>query len=255
MAGKRCVVTGGGTGIGLATARMLYACGAKLALLGRRLEVTQAAAKALDAGGERVMAAACDIRDPETVATAVATVKERFGRIDVLVNNAGGQFPAPAETISPNGFEAVVRNNLFGTWNMTREVVNASMLPEGGGVIVNIIANIARGFPGMVHTGAARAGVENMTRTLAIEWVSRGIRINAVAPGIIETEALSKYPIDVLAVVKKTIPMKRSGTVEETAHCIVFLCSDASTYVTGETLYVDGGARLWGETWPIPDPD
>jgi len=249
-----CVITGGGTGIGLATARMMRGCGARVALLGRREEVVREAAASLGTP-DQAMFHACDIRDTDGVSAAVTAVKERMGAIDVLVNNAGGQFPSPAEHISPKGFAAVVNNNLLGTWNMTHAVANVAMLQQGGGCIVNVIANAWRGFPGMVHTGAARAGVENMTRTLAVEWINRGVRVNAVAPGYIRTDALDRYPPEVLAIVQKGVPMKRLGTAVEVARSIVFLCSDAASYVTGVTLFVDGGARLWGETWPIADPD
>jgi citronellol/citronellal dehydrogenase len=252
MTGRRCLITGGGTGIGLETARILSGLGARLALLGRRVELLEEAARTLDT---EVVIRACDIREPEAVEETVAAVCDELGGIDVLVNNAGGQFPAPAETISAKGFEAVVRNNLFGTWNMTRAVAARAMIPQKGGAIVNVIANIERGFPGMVHTGAARAGVENMTRTLAIEWVSHDVRVNAVAPGVIDTPVIAKYGPELLTMVKKAIPMKRFGSAAEVARCIVFLCSPAASYVTGETLYIDGGARLWGETWPIADRD
>ena len=252
LQGKAAFVTGGGTGIGLAAAKMFYELGANVIIVGRREEVLQQAAYHLDPTGARVLDVVCDIRDPGMVESAVAVAREQFGSIRILVNNAGGQFPAPAEAITPNGFEAVVRNNLLGTWNVTREVAIRSMIPHGGGVVVNVIANVARGFPGMVHTGAARAGVENMTRTLAIEWIGHGIRVNAVAPGIIRTEGVSNYPEDLRMRAVRNTPSKRFGTVEEVARSIVYLASDVSSFVNGVTLYVDGGASLWGETWPIP---
>ncbi len=251
MRGAVAVVTGGGTGIGFACARLLHALGARLALLGRRTEVVEKAAHTLDAKGETTLGVRCDIREPDLVQAAVAQVRERFGRIDVLINNAGGQFPAPAETISTRGFEAVVRNNLTGTWNITREVATAALLPQKSGAIVNVIANVERGFPGMMHTGAARAGVDNMTKTLAIEWVSHGVRVNAVAPGIIASDAFARYPEALKAHAQRMTSMKRCGTPEEVALAVVFLASPAATFITGVTLYVDGGARLWGETWPI----
>lgn len=254
MRDQVCVVTGGGSGIGLATARVLVDCGAKVALLGRTEAKVEAAAQGLDPSGARAMHAACDIREPEQIAAAIAAVRERFGGIDVLVNNAGGQFPAPAEAISPNGFAAVVRNNLLGTWNMTREVATQAMIGHGGGAIVNVIANIDRGFPGMVHTGAARAGVENMTRTLAVEWVTHGVRINAVSPGTILTEGLDQYIEGAVEHSRQETPMKRLGSPAEVAWSIVFLASPAASYITGATLHVDGAQRLWGRTWPIPEP-
>lgn len=245
------IVTGGGTGIGFATARTLSQLGARVALFGRRADVIHKAAVTLDPSGERVMSHACDIRDADQVHAAVTAVAVRMGRVDLLVNNAGGQFPAPAETISPRGFEAVVRNNLLGTWVMTREVATSQMIPGKSGVIVNVIANIERGFPGMVHTGAARAGVENMTKTLAIEWVTHNIRVNAIAPGVIATEGLQQYPPELIENSRRKTPMQRLGTADEVAASIVFMASDAAAFITGVTLYVDGGARLWGDIWPI----
>ncbi|MBI4577476.1 MAG: SDR family oxidoreductase [Planctomycetes bacterium] len=253
--GRTCVVTGGGTGIGLATARGLVTLGARVALLGRRLEVVERAARTLDPEGGRALALRCDTREPPSCEEAVLRVRETLGPIRVLVNNAGGQFPSSAEALSPRGFEAVVRNNLLGTWNMTREVATRSMIPDGGGAIVNVTANVERGFPGMVHTGSARAGVENMTRTLAVEWVRHRIRVNAVAPGSIRTEGLAQYPEAGIEFVRRATPMKRLGTPEEVAWALIFLCSDAASFITGATLAVDGAQRLWGETWPIPDPD
>ena len=137
---------------------------------------------------------------------------ERFGRVDVLVNNAGGQFPTTAEQLTPRGFEAVMRNNLNGTFYMTREVAVRAMIPRARGRIVNVIANIARGFPGMVHTGAARAGVENMTKTLAVEWAQFDIRVNAVAPGIIQSSGIAQYPPELVQAASARTPQKRIGT-------------------------------------------
>ncbi len=172
----------------------------------------------------------------------------------MLVNNAGGQFPSPAAAISPRGFEAVIRNNLLGTFNMTREVAVRAMIPAQRGAIVNVIANIARGFPGMVHTGAARAGVENMTMSLAIEWASFGLRVNAVAPGIIESEGIKQYPPPLVESSRKRTPLKRLGSVEEVAHSIIYLASVAAAFITGTTLRIDGGAAIWGDNWDIPEP-
>jgi citronellol/citronellal dehydrogenase len=198
------------------------------------------------------LATPCDIRKPEEVTAFVKQVVDRFGRVDILVNNAGGQFPSPAQHISPNGFLAVVNNNLVGTFNITREVANQSMIANKRGRVINVIANIYRGFPGMAHTGAARAGVENLTMTLAVEWAQFGILVNAVAPGIILSSGTAQYPPQLLERGIAETPLKRAGTVDEVAASIVFLASPAAQYITGETLRIDGAQSLWGHTWEIP---
>jgi citronellol/citronellal dehydrogenase len=253
--GQVAVITGGGTGIGLATARELCRLGGSVAICSRKQDNVDRGVAALAevAGADRVFGGICDIREPDSVDAYVKSVVERFDKIDILVNNAGGQFPSPAQLISPKGFNAVVRNNLVGTFTMTHAVVNQSMIPRKHGRIVNVIACIYRGFPGMAHTGAARAGVENMTMSLAVEWAQFGILVNAVAPGIIESEGVKQYPPEVLELGIKGTPLKRSGSVEETAASIVFLVSPAAQFITGATLRIDGGKALWGDTWQIAD--
>lgn len=248
------IVTGGGSGIGLATALEMARLGARVAVCGRTPEKLERAAAELGAvaGADHVYAAPCDIREPGQVADFVKAVLARWGRLDILVNNAGGQFPSPAQHISPNGFLAVIKNNLVGTFHMCREVANQWMIAHGGGRIVNVIANIYRGFPGMVHTGAARAGVENMTMTLAVEWSQFGILVNAVAPGIIISSGTAQYPPQLLERGVAETPLKRAGTVEEVAASIVFLASPAAQYITGATLRIDGAQSLWGRTWELP---
>ncbi len=253
FSGEVVLVTGGGTGIGLAAAREFGALGARMALCGRRPEPLAEAAKSLEAAKVEVHQAPCDIRDAAAVEAFVDGVQKRFGRVDVLVNNAGGQFPSAAETLSPRAFEAVVRNNLLGTWTMIHAVANRAMIPQRRGRIVNVIAQIVRGFPGMAHTGAARAGVENLTRTLAVEWVTHGIRVNAVAPGLILSTGTAQYPPGVLEEVRKATPEKRMGTPEEVARVIAFLASRQADFITGQTLYIDGGQSLWGDIWKLPD--
>lgn len=247
------VVTGGGTGIGFEVAMLAGRLGAKAAICGRRETVLREAADRLTQEAIQVAHHVCDIRVPESVDAFVANTMAVFGRIDVLVNNAGGQFPTPAEHLSPKGFDAVVRNNLSGTWTMTHAVATRAMIPKKRGRIVNVIAQIVRGFPGMVHTGAARAGVDNMTKTLAVEWATHGVRVNAVAPGVIATTGTAQYPPELLEFGRRATPLKRLGTAEEVARAIVFLASDAADFITGQTLYIDGGQSLWGDLWQIPD--
>lgn len=249
FAGRTAIVTGGGTGIGKAIADELASLGARVALCGRRIEPVTLAAEDITARGGEAMASSVDIRQPEAIASFVESVQGRFGAVDILINNAGGQFPSPAQHISPKGFEAVVRNNLLGTFNVTHAVANLAMIPQRRGRVVNVIANIARGFPGMAHTGAARAGVDNLTKSLAVEWAPYNIAVNAVAPGTIRSTGTDRYPPELVERAEKKVPMKRLGTCAEVAHLVTYLCSDAADYVTGVTWYIDGGASLWGDIW------
>jgi citronellol/citronellal dehydrogenase len=247
------LITGGGTGIGLAASTEMGALGAKVAICGRRPEPLRQAVDALESKGIEAFGAPCDIREADAISDYVDSVLDRFGRLDVLINNAGGQFPTTAESLSPKGFAAVVRNNLIGTWTMTHAVANKAMIPQKRGRIVNVIAQIIRGFPGMVHTGAARAGVDNMTKTLAVEWAVHGIRVNAVAPGVIVTSGTKQYPPELLDTAEKANPLHRLGTAEEVSHLITYLASRYADFVTGQTFYIDGGASIWGDQWLIPD--
>jgi citronellol/citronellal dehydrogenase len=256
LAGQVAVVTGGGTGIGVATARELARLGARVTIASRKAAVVERAAAGLsDELGRAVHADVCDIRDREGVSAFVARTLAREGRIDLLVNNGGGQFFAPAEAITPNGWDAVIETNLTGTWNLTRAVADAWMLANGGSVI-NITMLTRRTFVGMAHSVSARAGVEAMTRTLAVEWASRGIRLNCIAPGFVASSGLRRYPqgLGLVEKMQSLVPMKRLATTEEIAWWVAFLASPAGAYVTGQTLTVDGGKELWGDYWPIPDP-
>lgn len=257
LEGQVALVTGGGTGIGAAITRELGAQGATVYIASRKPENIEPAAKGLSEElGRPVHPIRADIRDRDSVKACVAQIIEEQGRLDILVNNGGGQFFMPAEMITPNGWDAVIATNLTGTWNMTRAVADAWML-EHGGRIIHITMLTRRTFPGMVHSVSARSGVEAMTRTLAVEWARRGIRINAVAPGFIASSGLGRYPAG-LAVIQEMIPqipLKRPGTPEEVAWMVGFLAGPAGDYITGQTFTVDGGKELWGDYWPIPDPE
>jgi citronellol/citronellal dehydrogenase len=251
FAGQVALVTGGGTGIGLSTAKLLGHLGAQLVLCGRRLEPLQEAERLLRRDAIDVLALTCDIREPTQVEALVKQALVKFGRIDILVNNAGGQFPVAAENLSPRGFEAVVRNNLLGTWNVTHTVATLAFIPQKRGRIVSVTANIKRGFPGMVHTGAARAGVENVTKTIAVEWAQHGIRANAVAPGVIRTSGTDQYPPELLERGRNASVVKRLGTAEEVASLIVYLASPIADFITGQTFSIDGGQSLYGDIYEI----
>jgi citronellol/citronellal dehydrogenase len=255
--GQVCLVTGGGSGIGLQTAKELRHLGADVVICGRTPEKLEAARAELEAfPGGNVLAAPCDIREPDQARALVEQTLERFGKIDVLVNNAGGQFPSPTEVMSPRGWEAVVRNNLNGTFYMTREVATRAMIPARRGRVVMVTATVARGFPGMAHTGAARAGVENLTMSLAVEWARHGIRVNCVAPGNnIRSSGTAQYGEAPLEMSRRATPLKRLGRVDEVARVIVFLASDRNDFVTGSIYRVDGGQALWGDIWPIDETE
>jgi citronellol/citronellal dehydrogenase len=248
--GKVALVTGGGSGIGYEIAKQLLELGAVVYIGSRKQERIEKAVQELQTIGPCI-GLLIDIREPESVKIAAQSIEEESKRLDILINNAGGQFPSPAEMISPKGFNAVINNNLNGTWNVIYEMANRFLLPQKEGTIINIVLNNYRGTPGMSHSAAARAGVQNLTMSLAVEWANRGIRINSIAPGIIQSSGLGQYPEALVAGVAKHIPMKRLGSVEEVAWLCLFLASPMATYITGDTIYVDGGARLWGDIWEI----
>lgn len=251
-----CLVTGGGTGIGAAIARELGHAGAHVAIASRKAEHIQPAARGLSEQiGREVLGLTCDIRDRSAVAAAYEQLLAWRGRLDVLVNNGGGQFFSPAEAISPKGWDAVVATNLTGTWNMTHGAFHAYM-GKHGGTILNITMLTRRTFPGMTHSVAARAGVQAMTRNLAVEWAAKGIRINCVAPGLIASNGVRNYPngTELFRGMQQHVPLKRAGTVADIAHMVTFLASHGGRYITGQTFTVDGGKELWGDWWPIADP-
>lgn len=247
FAGKVVIVTGGGSGIGRCTAHELAALGAQVVITGRKVEKLDKVAAEIIADGGKARGLVCDIRNEEQVRDTIAAVIREFGRLDGLVNNAGGQFPAPLETISANGFDAVVRNNLQGTFLMMREAYNQWMAQHGG-AIVNMTADMWGGMPNMGHSGAARAGVDNLTKTAAVEWARSGVRTNAVAPGWIMSSGMDTYQGDfrkyVIPTLAANVPLKRMGTESEVSAVICFLLSDGAAYVNGVTLRIDGGSSL-----------
>lgn len=248
--GKTVLVTGGGSGIGMAIARQFLQCGATVFIGSRKAERIEQALLTLAPFGP-VYGMAFDIRETDEVAKMADFIAEKASKLDILINNAGGQFPSAAADISPKGWNAVVNTNLNGTWFVTQTMAQKFFFKQQEGVILNIVVNNYRGVPGMAHTGAARAGVMNLTKTLAVEWASRGIRINCIAPGIIQSSGLDNYPPELVAGIERIIPMKRLGTVDEVAALALFLSSPAAAYMTGDTVYMDGGARLWGDIWEI----
>lgn len=250
--GKNALVTGGGSGIGLYIARELLALGANVAICGRNEEKLKRAAADLSHAAERVQALPCDIRDEASVKSCVRSVVQRLGSIDLLVNNAGGQFPSKAEDIRPKGFRAVVETNLTGPFLVSREVFLQSMQDHGGSV-VSILMNMRSGFPMMAHSGAARAGTANLTHTLAVEWGRYGVRVNAVAPGIIRTSGLDTYAPEFRALAiaaARNNQTGRLGTEAETSSAVLFLLSPGANFVTGQVLYVDGGESLYSPLYP-----
>jgi citronellol/citronellal dehydrogenase len=250
LAGQVVLVTGGGSGLGRATAVELAACGAQVVVAGRRREPLDETAALCEEG--RCDVVVCDIREEDQVERMVDEVIERHGRIDTLVNNAGGQYMTPAEDISAKGWDTVVRLNLTGTWLVTHAVATRSMIPAGGGKVMNVTLSPHHGLPAMAHSSAARAAVENLTRVLSIEWARHNIRVNALAAGHFATDALKKYPRPVYEGVARTVPLQRLGEPEEHAWLVAYLASPAGDYYSGCVITLDGARDNWMGPWPPP---
>jgi citronellol/citronellal dehydrogenase len=247
--GQVAIVSGGGTGLGRAIALELAALGSEVIVCGRRPEPLDETV-ALDPTG-RVRAQACDIREEDQVDGLVDGAVTRYGKIDLLVNNAGGQFMAPAEDITPKGFRTVIRLNVEGTWLMTHAVATKAMIPARRGKIVSITLSPHQGQPGMAHSSAARAAVENLMRVLSIEWARYGIALNAIAAGQFGTDTLrTKYPQQIVESLETTIPLGRLGRSEEIAWLVAHLASPAGDFISGTVLTVDGARDNWYGRWP-----
>jgi NAD(P)-dependent dehydrogenase (short-subunit alcohol dehydrogenase family) len=246
-----CLVSGAGSGLGRETALELARLGATVVGCGRRGEpLAETADLATDLAGSFGYET-LDIRDEEAVERLLDGLLERHGRLDVLVNNAGGQFLAPAESISPKGFRTVIELNVEGTWLMTHAAATKAFIPQGGGKVLSVTLSPHNGMPGMVHSGAARAAVENMMRTLAVEWARFGIKTCALAAGQFATETLlTKYPQVVVDNLERSIPIGRAGRAEEMAWLVAYLASPAGDFFSGTTITIDGARDNWAGPWP-----
>ena len=257
FAGQVVLVTGGGSGIGRCTAHELAALGAHVVLVGRKPEKLQAVQAEISEDGGQASWKTCDIRSEDAVTQLVAEVLAERGRIDALVNNAGGQFMSPLEAISAKGWEAVVNTNLTGGFLLARECYKQAMAASGG-AIVNIVADMWGSMPGMGHSGAARAGMVSFTETAALEWARSGVRVNAVAPGYIASSGMDNYPPEAgerLRAMHRTVPLGRMGNEAEVSAAIVFLLSPAASFISGSMLRVDGARPQVRMGWPFQLPD
>ena len=255
FAGKVALVSGAGSGIGRACALLFARLGAKLVLCGRTPEKLQAVADFIRAKGSEALVVPTNIREPEQVDALFLAAHTQYGRIDYTINNAGGQFPQAAIDFPPKGWNAVINNNLNGTWLMMQRAAQYWRDQNTPGSIVNIVVVVERGMPGVAHTVAARAGVIGVSRTVAIEWAPLGIRVNCVAPGLTATEGLEVYPPEAQKEFPLANPMKRPGTPMEIAEACVYLSASSGSFINGEVLTVDGGGKLWGELWTAGRPD
>lgn len=242
FAGQVVVVTGGGSGIGRCIAHELAALGAHVALVGRNAQKLRSVQDELAQQGAQASSHSCDIRDEAAVKAVVEEILTRHGRIDALVNNAGGQYLSPLASISAKGWQAVLDTNLTGGFLMARECYAQHMARQGGS-IVNMVADMWGSMPGMGHSGAARAGMVSFTETAAVEWAAQGVRVNAIAPGYIASSGMDHYPPEAAAMLRKmptTVPAGRFGNEAEVSAAVVFLLSPAASFISGTVLRVDG---------------
>jgi citronellol/citronellal dehydrogenase len=249
LAGRVALVTGGGTNLGKAAAAELVRCGASVVIAGRRHEVLAATAAELGEGCSWISG---DIREPEGAEAIVSAALERHGRLDLLLNNAGGQYFVPAEGITAKGWNAVTRLNVGGTLAMCQAAYEQAMR-SAGGTIVNVTVSPHHGFPAMAHTGAARAAVEALTRELAAEWAPDGVAVTAIALGRLATESLRKYPAELWRRAAETVPLQRLGEVEEYGWLVALLASEVGRAFSGSIVTIDGALDNWTGPWPPPE--
>jgi NAD(P)-dependent dehydrogenase (short-subunit alcohol dehydrogenase family) len=256
LEGKTLLITGGGSGMGKAAAFLATRLGAQVAICGRdqaKLDRTREAIEA--ATGVEIFTQAVTIRDPDAVEGLIGAVHDRFGGLDTVVNNAGGQFPQDAIDFSRKGWLAVIDTNLNGTWWVMQEAAKRWTAEGKPGNIINIVANVERGMPQAAHTCAARAGVIYLSKTLATEWAPHDIRVNCIGPGVIETEGFAMYPEEALERFHLANPMKTRGNAWDVAEAIMYLASPAARFVNGDLIILDGGQAQWGVVWPAGMPD
>ena len=255
FSGKTVVVSGGGSCFGKAIACLLARLGANVAICGRNEEKLAATVSLLESMGAQVFSRSLTIRDPDQVDGFIEAVWDKFGALDLLVNNAGGQFPQMALDFKVKGWNAVIDTNLNGTWYMMQSAARQWVERKTPGSIVNIIADIWRGMPGIAHTCAARAGVAYLSKSVAVEWAPHRIRVNCVAPGVCETSGFAQYPPEGLKTYPGANPMLHVGDAHDIAEAVAYLASPGAKFITGEVLTVDGGEQLWGDPWPPGRPD
>lgn len=249
LSGQVALVTGGGTGLGKATAKELVRCGARVAIAGRRVEVLRQAVEEI---GERSSWIVGDIREQHDASRMVEAILQRHRRLDLLVNNAGGQYFTPAEAITAKGWRAVWRLNVDGMLNMAEAAFEQAMRPAGNGRIINVTLSPHHGMPGMAHSGSARATVEALTRELALRFSDAGVTVTAVAPGPFDTEVMEKYPQTVRAGMARIVPLQRMGSVAEHAWLVALLASPLGHVFNGSTVTMDGARDNWAGPWPPP---
>jgi citronellol/citronellal dehydrogenase len=255
FAGKVVLVSGAGSGIGKATAWLYARLGARVAICGRTLEKLERTAAGLERLGAEVLVFPMNIRDPDQVTALMDAVWERFGGLDVLINNAGGQFAQNAIDFSPKGWKAVIDNNLNGTWYMMQNAAQRWRDDNKPGVIVNVTSAIWRGICGVAHSTAARAGVIYLSKTVAVEWAPLDIRVNSIALGTLETEGFENYEPEARAQFKRSNPMMHNGDAWDIAEACIYLSAPSGKFITGEVLTIDGGGQMWGEMWIAGKPD